>query len=142
MVPCLHAASSEEEWPGMSDMREVKTLAEYLPFAALTILTPRTGARPGAVSSVYEFYERDDMRAPVETLHFQSRPFHDGANGVTIETLLAVILDRLRHYQSGPLACEENWQVITKLEEALMWMRLRTDRRVQRGTYGEGQGET
>lgn len=120
----------------MSDMREVKTLAEFLPYAALTILTPRTGARPGAVSSRYEFYARDDMTAPVETLHFQSRPFRDGANGVTIEALLGVILDRLQHYQSGPMACEENQHAITKLEEALMWMRLRTDRRVIRGTYG------
>lgn len=115
----------------MSSMREVKTLAGFLPYTALTIMTPRTGARPGAVSSVYEFYARDDVSAPVETVHFQSRPFREGANGVTIEALLAVVLDRLQHYQRGPARSEENQRAIVKLEEALMWLRLRADRRIQ-----------
>jgi hypothetical protein len=125
----------------MGKRREVKTLHDFLPFSALTVLAEDEGARLGAVPTWYEFYDRNDMSVPVEVLHFQAQPFRDGANGVTIETLLAVILDRLHGYQRGPAASRENREAIRKLEEALMWLRLRIDRLVNRGEYRTTRGE-
>lgn len=48
-----------------------------------------------------------------------------GVNGVTNEALLAVVIDRLRGFQSGSYSCRENAQAIAKLEEALLWLKAR-----------------
>ena len=61
-----------------------------------------------------------------------------GSNpGVTDAAVLAVLLDRYRGFQSGPFACRENAIVITKLEEALMWMQKRVKDRFTRGVLGK-----
>jgi len=116
--------------------REVMILKEFLPYAALRLM--RTERRPGLVPSEYCFYDRKDPSAPVETIHFQEGPFRQGTNGVTSEALVAVVLDRLRHFQQTEAECGENAEAIRKLEEALMWMRLRIERRVVNGTYRGG----
>lgn len=61
----------------------------------------------------------------------------EGPNGVGIEALLAVAIDRLRIHQSGPCACRENAIALTKLEESLMWLGHRTKDRQQRGVEGK-----
>src|ERR1700755_1502511 len=55
-------------------------------------------------------------------LKFQSVPQSEGVNGITNEVLLAIIIDRLACFQSGPLACRENALALTKLEEAVHWL--------------------
>ena len=116
--------------------REVLVLKEFLPYAALRVM--RTERRAGLVPAEYEFFDRKDDSAPVETVHFQEGPFRQGTNGVTSEALVAVVLDRLQHFQQTEACCDENAEAIRKLEEALMWMRLRIERRVVRGTYRGG----
>ena len=59
-----------------------------------------------------------------------------GVNGVMDENLLAIVVDRLRGFQSGPYACRENALALTKLEESLMWLRERTREREARGVEG------
>jgi len=59
-----------------------------------------------------------------------------GANGLTHEALIAIILDRLRSFQEGPYKCRDNALAITKLEEALMWLNHRTREREARGVEG------
>lgn len=63
----------------------------------------------------------------------------NGVNGVTIEALLAVIIDRLRSFQSGPFACRENAIALTKAEELLHWLQQRTIDRLRRGVEGTHQ---
>lgn len=69
--------------------------------------------------------------------------FHEGAldadgnpNGVTVEALLAVLVHRMQGYQASPFACRENALALTKMQEAGMWLRARTESRQARGIEG------
>lgn len=53
-----------------------------------------------------------------------------------LEALLAVVIDRLRGFQSGPYGCRENAVALTKIEEATMWLQKRTRDRMARGVEG------
>jgi len=52
------------------------------------------------------------------------------------EDLICMVIDRLEHFQNSEFACRENALAITKLEEALLWLRKRTMSREQRGVEG------
>lgn len=70
-------------------------------------------------------------------IEFQNGPIKEaGVNGISQEALLAVIIDRLRSFQSGQYACRENALALTKCEEALMWLQKRTQDRIRRGVEG------
>ena len=74
-------------------------------------------------------------------IRFQRGPRDEEGSqtGILDATLIAVVLDRMRDFQGGPFACRENALVITKLEEALMWMRERARRRALRGVLGKNK---
>lgn len=57
-------------------------------------------------------------------------------DGTTNEEVLKMLIDRMNYLQSK-FSCRENAIVITKLEEALMWLEKRTADRVERGVEGE-----
>ena len=85
-----------------------------------------------------------DPASPVQSesvIHFQhgARNEPGSTAGVTDAAVLVVLLDRYRGFQSGPFACRENAIVITKLEEALMWMQKRIRDRQIRGVLGKNQ---
>lgn len=68
---------------------------------------------------------------------FQNGPIKEfGVNGITQEALLAITIDRLRSFQSGPFACRENAIALTHCEDALMWLQRRTRARIARGVEG------
>jgi hypothetical protein len=60
-----------------------------------------------------------------------------GVNGISQEALLAIVEDRLIGFQSGPFACRENAVALTKVQEAMMWLRKRTEERIERGVEGK-----
>ena len=70
---------------------------------------------------------------------FQDGPIKEsGVNGIMDENLLAIVINRLQGFQSGKYACRPNAIALTKLEEALMWLKERTrDREVRKveGTH-------
>ncbi len=71
---------------------------------------------------------------------FQNGPIKEnGVNGCHQEDLIAIVIDRLQHFQKGEYACRENAVALTKLEEALMWLRKRTQDREDRGVEGTSQ---
>ena len=71
------------------------------------------------------------------TVNFQKGPIKEtGVNGCCNEDLIAMVLDRLQSFQSSEYNCRENALAITKLEEALFWLRARTDKREARGVEG------
>ena len=73
----------------------------------------------------------------VGEIKFQNGPIKEaGVNGVMNEDLLAIIIDRLQGFQSGIYKCRENAIALTKIEEALMWLRKRTQDREDRGVEG------
>ena len=75
--------------------------------------------------------------AALNEIHFQEGPIKEcGVNGVCNEDLLAMVISRLEHFQKSEFACRENALAITKLEEALLWLRKRTMGRENRGVEG------
>lgn len=85
----------------------------------------------------YAIYIHGDKHPPVSIIRFQKGPVKEfGVNGVTDEALLAIVLDRLRGFQTTPYSCRENSLAITKLEEALHWMMHRSIARQRRGVEG------
>jgi len=70
-------------------------------------------------------------------LDFQNGPLGDaGANGITNEALLAVVVDRLEAFQRGPFKCKENEDALGMIKGGLTCLHKRTQRRVQAGTEG------
>ena len=75
---------------------------------------------------------------PLLSIKFQNGPIAEyGINGVTQEILLAVVIDRLRSFQSGAFSSRENAIALTKCEEALHWLQQRTIERMRRGVEGK-----
>lgn len=67
-----------------------------------------------------------------------SNPEIPRQNGVFVESLLHVCIERLTHVNVGPLATRETALAITKLQEATMWLEKRSNDRKARlveGTY-------
>ena len=70
-------------------------------------------------------------------IQFQDGPIREvGVNGLMNEELIAIIVDRLEHFQGSEFRCRENALAITKLEEAMHWLRHRTEARKTRGVEG------
>lgn len=71
-------------------------------------------------------------------IHFQEGPLlQTSPNGVSMESLIAVCIDRLEGYQSGKFSCRENACAKTHLEEALHWLHSRTIAREDRNVEGK-----
>jgi len=87
------------------------------------------------------FYCISTAKEPTAILgqvQFQSGAIlEQGVNGVTNEDLLAVVIHRLQGFQSGNFKCRENAIALTKIEEALMWLESRTQKREARGVEGK-----
>ena len=70
-------------------------------------------------------------------IHFQEGPVKEnGVNGVANEDLLVMVVRRLQGFQESEFKCRENAMAITKIEEALLWLRKRTMGRENRGVVG------
>lgn len=70
-------------------------------------------------------------------IHFQEGPIKEaGVNGVCNEDLIAMVICRLEHFNRSEFASRDNSMAITKLEEALLWLRKRTICRENRGVEG------
>jgi len=92
-----------------------------------------------SVSSVTEKDVNDTQLNinPIAEIHFQEGPIQEcGVNGVANEDLLIMVITRLEHFQKSAYRCKENAVAITKLEEAMLWLRKRTMGRDQRGVEG------
>ena len=93
----------------------------------------------GGANHVYDVWTPNTPNAHAVLLRvcFQDGPIKEnGVNGVMNEDLIAIVIDRMRGFQSGDFKCRENALALTKLEEALMWLRKRTDDREARGVEG------
>jgi hypothetical protein len=60
-------------------------------------------------------------------------------SGCTEAVLLAVLIDRLEGFQSGPYACEENEEQLGYLRAAMASTRKRADDRAARGVLGRNE---
>lgn len=114
-------------------------------------VTALDGPGPGGASHEYTIAIRQECDRLVEpgigsgqprqicAISFQNGPVKEdgnGINGVTHEALLAVLIDRLRGFQSGPYACPENALALSYMEAALAALNARTKAREARGVEG------
>lgn len=69
---------------------------------------------------------------------FQNGPIKgpEDYNGITNEALLAVLIDRMRGFQSGPFRSDDNAMALSHLESALEKLQKRTRDRLARGVEG------
>lgn len=77
--------------------------------------------------------------APIEAavIKFQMGPVQEvGFNGISDEALIAIVIDRVKGFQQGSVPCRQNALAITKLEEAVHWLRDRAEERERRGVEG------
>lgn len=70
-------------------------------------------------------------------LHFvQSKPNQQDF-GITNESLIAVAIDRLEHFQKGPFPCAEADEALEHLRKGLAALKARAERRFKNGTVGK-----
>ena len=73
----------------------------------------------------------------VSKIDMQEGPIlESGVNGCCNEDLINIVVTRLEGFQASPYSCRENAIAITKLEEALLWLHHRTNKRKARGVEG------
>jgi len=91
----------------------------------------------GGACHIYDVFGNSGAQGWTQRIFFQNGPIKEfGGNGLTQECLLAIVLDRLRGFQSGKFACRENAIAITEIETALMFLQKRTRDRLARGVEG------
>ena len=79
----------------------------------------------------------DEQNIVGATFLFQNGPIAEvGVNGITHEALLAILIDRMEAFQSGPYMCEENAAALAGLLSAQHWLQQRTKKRMDRGVEG------
>jgi hypothetical protein len=72
-----------------------------------------------------------------QEIRFQKGPIlENGVNGVSNEALLAIVIDRLRGFQSGPFACDANHNALIAIRTGLQILKDRTSERLSRGVEG------
>ncbi len=102
----------------------------------ITIIADEQDVTVGNASHHYEIHFADT----VSRINFQHGAVKEvGINGISNEALLAIVIDRLRGFQSGQFACRENAVALTHVETSLMWLQKRTRDRVLRGVEGTYQ---
>lgn len=74
-------------------------------------------------------------------IDFQNGPLGETVhpNGLSNESLLAIVEDRLKGFQSGQYACVDNALALTKIQEAMFWLHKRTRDRLARGVEGTNE---
>lgn len=98
---------------------------------------------PGSGGANHQY----EIRLPAEfaatkvcRVEFQNGPIKEvGVNGVTHEALLAIVIDRLKSFQAGPFASDDNEQALHFCETGLFFLQERTRKRIARGVEGTHQ---
>ena len=102
--------------------------------------------KPGEGGACHEYYicrsdkRNDTLVGEFGHVQFQKGPIKEnGVNGCHNEDLLAIVIDRLQHFQAGAFKCRENALALTRLEGCMHWLNHRTMERVKRGVEGTNQ---
>lgn len=92
----------------------------------------------GGAHHSYEVRTTEERYRNVARIPFTDHPCQvpSDVNGVFNEDLLVIVLDRLYAFQDGPYASKENGLAITRIEEAMHWLKARADARAVRGVLG------
>jgi hypothetical protein len=97
---------------------------------------------PGEAGACHEYSliigeHRDGVLPKTVLLRFQKGPVREtGQNGVATEDLIAIALDRIGGFISGPFDCGENHRCAFYLRQALKALHARTRDRIIRKVEG------
>ena len=119
----------------MNDMREIKLSKINKLNSTINILAEDRDIETGSCIEYqidYGYGDSDFIPIP-----FQNGNPEEGINGISNETLLAILIDRLQGFQTGKFSSRETAIALTHLEEALMWLEKRTRERIERGVEGK-----
>lgn len=93
-------------------------------------------------SEDYQFISTTNTERTVGYLRFQEGNPADGVNGVTFESILEVLAERIGRFQESEFACAENEQALTKIKEARDILYSRIQRRKEEGVLGTQEPES
>jgi hypothetical protein len=95
-------------------------------------------AGPGGASHLYSAVIDGEE---VASIQYQRGPRNEEGSvpGVLDSVLLAIVADRMAAFQAGPFSSRENALVLTKVQEAMHWLKHRADERARRGVLGTNQ---
>lgn len=105
------------------------------------LVTVMANDEPGPGNACHEYeISVKGVELPVGKISFQNGPLAEaGPNGLTNESLLAVVIHRLEGFQSGDFRCRENTLALTKMQEAMHWLQHRTADRLRRNVEGKNE---
>lgn len=137
-------AKEVDEKIGMKKMRRLSTIQKR---EKLNIVSAVGEAGNGGAYRNY-YIQREEILDPVsleskmETIN--ALQFQDGARGtegsvtgVLDQDLLEIVRDRMKGFQSGQFATQENEYALKHIEEALMWLNRRVEDRIERNVLGK-----
>lgn len=103
-------------------------------------ISVRAVDEPGAAGANHDYVIELEGGDAVFPLFFQNGPvLESGPNGISNESVISVVADRLRGFQNGPHACTENALALHHLEMAMTHLQVRTQDRVSRGVEGTNE---
>lgn len=121
-------------------MTDAKDVVTYHMSPGLNERLTVTPLRDGPVCNNYlikDSLEQEGKTPFEQTIKFQDGPVPEvGVTGVSIESVIAVLIHRLEDFQAGPFSCVENHSAIFHLELAMKSLQHRTADRVARGVEG------
>lgn len=102
---------------------------------------------PGGANHCYQILGYDPESNPSapagadylqsEIILFQNGPIKEvGVNGISNEALAAILIDRMRGFQSGPYAGFQDRNALACFSDGLDWLQRRTRDRLERGVEG------
>ena len=95
---------------------------------------------PGFGGASHEYKIAKSTGLVLTIVSFQKGPVGEvGLNGIFMEDLIAICIDRLNGFQSGDYACEENQNALDSLQMALKYLNQRTEDRIHRGMEGKNE---
>jgi hypothetical protein len=92
---------------------------------------------PGPGGASHRYVVTAEKGEVIAEIKFQEGTVTDaGVNGVTMESLLAICMDRLVGFQNGDYSCYENGQAYENVTTSLAFLRQRTQDRINRRVEG------
>ncbi len=96
-----------------------------------------TTDEPGQGNACHEYEITDKDGKTLGEVSFQNGPIKEvGVNGVMNEDLIAILISRMKGFQSGDFACVANSHALSHLKNALGALQARTAQREERGVEG------
>lgn len=128
----------EKNWIGGDTMEKLDTVQQ---FGKLNEVYRIGDKGPGGAYHSYAITEalrKDDENPVITIIKFQMGPRSDKTSrrGVLDVDLIEIVRDRLKAFQEGDYACEQNARAIGYIEAALEAMNERVEDRIKRGVLG------